>query len=329
VAVVDRRWLKSCASLVALAILSLSPISGCLAQSMPALGYAAARNADPNRLEIFQRGLTDLGYVEGKTMHIEYREGVLDADYDDVMAEFVGRKVDIILAANVAAAVAAAKATKRIPIVLLAVNDPVGLGLVVSLSHPGTNVTGTTMYAPQLIGERLQILKRITPNLDKVAMVMNGNNANNAAQLEKVGSEARGLGIEILALDVRKPEDVEPAFDRARALGAKGLVNAVDSFINSQRFALAAEAATRKLPAIYSDVEYVQAGGLMGLGPGHAEGYYGAARYVDEILDGASPADLAIAGATAFTFSVRRSALRKLGLTLPADISARVNDWQD
>jgi putative ABC transport system substrate-binding protein len=112
------------------------------------------------------------------------------------MADLVNRQVKIILAANVAAAVAAGQATKTIPIVLLAVNDPVGVGLVKNLERPGTNITGTTGYAPQLIGERLRILKSIVPNLDKVAMVLNGNNANNAAQFELLRSEARGLGIE-------------------------------------------------------------------------------------------------------------------------------------
>src|SRR5204863_8101783 len=119
------------------------------------------------------------------------------------------------------------------------------------------------------------------------------------------------------------------AFDKAVAFGAKALVNGVDTFINSRRFALAAGAAKHKLPVVYSDVEYVLAGGLMALGPGHYEGYYGAARYVDRILRGVNPADLPVAGPTQFTFSVNRSTLGTLGLTLPSDVRARVNDWVD
>jgi putative tryptophan/tyrosine transport system substrate-binding protein len=265
----------------------------------------------------------------GKTCGSTIEKGVLDADYHQVMMEFVAAKLDIILAANAPAAVAAGKATSTIPIVMLAVNDPVGLGLVKSLDHPGTNVTGTTMYAPQLVGERLHILKSIVPSLDKIAMVVNGNNPNNAPQLELVRSDARGLGIEVIALDLRKPEDVEQAFDRAVAFGAKALVNGVDSFINSRRFVLAVQAEKYRLPAIYTDDEYVVAGGLMSLGPGHLEGFYQAAQYVDKILRGANAADLPIAGATQFTLSVCRSALAKLGLTLPAEITARVNAWID
>jgi len=310
-------------------LLLLLPDSASVAQSVPVLGYVAAKNASSKRLEVFKQGLGEFNYIESRNIRIDYREAVLDAEYHSVMTELVGSEVNILLAANAPAAIAAAKATKTIPIVLLGVNDPVGLGLVKSLQHPGTNVTGTTIYAPQLIGERLRILKRLVPNFDKVSMVLNGNNANNAAQFELVRSEARGLGIEAQALDIRKPEDVEIAFDKAVTFGTKALVNGVDSFINSRRFALATGAAKHKLPIIYTDVEYVLAGGLMALGPGHYEGYHGAARYVDKILRGTNPADLPVVGPTQFTFSVSRSALEKLGLALPSDISVRVNDWLD
>ena len=206
------------------------------------------------------------------------------------------------------------------------------------------------MYAPQLIGERLQILKSMIPNLDKIGMVMNGNNTNNAAQVARVRSHAHGLGIEVLAVDIRKPDDVGPAFDQAAAFGAKAFVNGVDSFINSRRFDLAAEAEKRKLPAMYTDVEYVLAGGLMSLGPGIRGLGAAFARVLRSEMPQhtqihaefpiANPAELPIAGATQFTLSVGRnavhaqrslcSALAKLGLTLPPDITARVpNDWVD
>jgi putative ABC transport system substrate-binding protein len=314
---------------LALALLAAVQVTDTVAETVPLMGYVAARNANPKRLDVFKQGLAELGYVEGKNIRIEYREAVLDPEYHGVMADLVTRKVDVILAANVAATVAAAKATKAIPIVMLAVFDPVGIGAVKSLERPGTNVTGMTSYAPQLIGERLRILKRIVADLDKVAMALNGNNANNIAQLELLRSEARTLGIEVQSLDIRKPEDVDAAFDTALAFGAKALVNAVDTFINSRRFVLAAGAAKHKLPMVYSDAEYVSAGGLMALGPGHYEGYYGAAKYVDKILRGANPADLPIAGPTQFTMSVNRTALAKLGLSLPSDLSARVDEWID
>jgi putative ABC transport system substrate-binding protein len=294
------------------------------AQTVPVIGYVAAKNANPKRLEAFKQGLTELGLVDGKSIKIEYREAMLDAEYHGVMADLANRKLDIVLAANVAATVAAAKATSSIPIVMLAVFDPVGIGVVKSLEKPGTKG-----YAPELIGERLRILKRIVPNIDKVAMTLNGNNVNNTSQFNLLRTEAQKLGIDSLALDTRNPADVDLAFDKAAAFGAKGLTNAVDTFINSRRFALAAGAARRKLPFVYSDVEYVVAGGLLALGPGHYEGYYGAAKYVDRILKGTKPADLPIDGPTQFTMSASRSAIAKLGLLLPPDISARVNEWID
>lgn len=314
---------------LALALLSFVSSAHTKAEPMPTLAYVAAKNANPKRLDIFKKGLAELGYAEGKNVRIDYREAVLDADYNGVVAELIDRKVDIILAANVAATRAAARATKTIPIVMMAVFDPVGIGVVKSLERPGTNVTGTTTYAPHLTGERLRILKRLAPQLDKIAMALNGQNPNNAAQLELLRSEAQKLGIAVEPLDIRKPEDVDAAFDKALAFGAQGLVNAVDPFINSQRFALSAAAAKHKLPFVFSDVEYVMAGGLMALGPGHYEGYYGAAKYVDKILHGANPADLPIAGPTEFTMSANRTALKNLGLSLPPDLADRVNEWID
>lgn len=315
------------AGMLALTLVALLVISGSHAQRIPVLGYVAAKNANPKRLEVFKQGLSELGYVEETNIRIEYREAVLDEEYTGIVGELVDRKVDMILAANVAAARAAAAATKTIPIVLLAVFDPVGIGVVRSLERPGTNVTGTTMYAPRLVGERLRLLRRIVPTLDKVAMALNGNNPNNLGQFELLRSEAQRLGIAVETLDIRKPEDVDAAFAKAMAFGAKGLVNAVDTFINSRRFALAANAAKYKLPFVYSDIEYVMAGGLIALGPGHNEGYYRAAIYVDKILRGANPAELSIAEPTEFTMSANRQALKSLGLALPSELVAEVNEW--
>ena len=147
--------------MLGVALLAALHVSDGIAQTGPVMGYVAAKNVNPERLAIFKKGLTDLGYVEGKNIRIEYRDAVLDTEYHGVMADLANRKVTIIVAANVAATVAAAKATDTIPVVMLAVNDPVGVGVVKSLERPGTNVTGTTGYAPQLIGERLRILKSI------------------------------------------------------------------------------------------------------------------------------------------------------------------------
>jgi len=310
-----------------LALLVAMPIVEAAAQTVPVLGYVANENADPKRMAALKRGLTDLGYIEGKTLRIEYRYARLDHEYDAVMAELVSRKVSVIFAGNAPAAVAAAKATRTIPVVLGAVNDPVGLGVVDSLERPGRNVTGTTIYAPHLIGERLRILKAIVPALDRVSIFVNGNNKNNPAQVTLLTAAAKDFNIEVQSIDIRTPADVEPAVARAMAWGAKGFFNGVDSFINSQRFAIAKLAAQNKVPTIYTDREYALAGGLMSLGVGHLDGYSRAAGYVDKILRGANPADLPIAPPTETIFSVNRSALQDIGLTLPQGIADRVTEW--
>ena len=156
---------------------------------------------------------------------------------------------------------------------------------------------------------------------------MNPNNRNNHAQVALLSAAAKDLGVEVQSMDFRAPADVEPAVSRAVAWRARGLFNSIDSFINSQRFAIARIAAQHRVPTIYTDREYVLAGGLMSLGVGHLEGYSGAAGYVDKILRGANPADLPIALPTQQIFSVSRSALQGVGLALPREIADRVGDW--
>ena len=310
-----------------LALLVGLGIAEATAQSVPVLAYVANENASPERMVAFKKGLADLGYIEGKNLKIEYRYAKLDQEYHAVMAELASRKVDIIFAGNAPAAVAAGKATRTIPIVLGGVNDPVGLGVADSLERTGRNVTGTTIYAPHLIAERVRILRGIVPNLDRVSMFMNGNNTNNPGQVTLLTAAAKDLGIQVQSLDIRTPANVAPAADKAIAWGAKGFFHCVDSFINSQRFALAKLAAQNNVPMIYTDREYVLAGGLMALGVGHLEGYYGAAAYVDKILRGANPTDLPIAPPTQRILSVGRSALQKIAITLPKEINDRVTEW--
>jgi putative ABC transport system substrate-binding protein len=299
-------------------------------EPLPVIGYMANKADNPERLRVFQQALAELGYIQGKNITIEFRLAELDSEYAGLAADLAARRVNLILAGVAPAAVAARKATRTIPIVIAQVNDPVGLRLVDSVEHPGTNVTGTANYSSQWIGERLRLLKSFVPALDKVAMVLNGNNANNPPQLALLRSEAQGLGIQVQPLDVRTPPDVGPAFGKALELGTKGLLFGADSFINSQRIPIVSMAAQSKLPAVYNDSEWVVAGGLMSIGPGHLEGYRGAAKYVDLILRGADPGDLQVTVAPPgqFTFSVNRSALAKFG-SLPNNLSARVDEWLD
>jgi putative ABC transport system substrate-binding protein len=315
--------------LLGLALLIGLPTTNGTAQKVSVLGYLTNANADPKRIEDVTQALADLGYVEGKNIIIEVRGAKSNEDYDTLATELVAQPVDIIIAVNSAATNAARKATSSIPIVMTAVNDPVEWGFVKSLERPGTNVTGTTLNAPQLVGERLRILKRLVPDLDRISMLIVASNAANRPLFELLTSEAKPMGIKTQALDVRLPQDMAPAFDKALGWGAKALVHANDASINAQRVAIAKLATQNHLPVMYADREYVMAGGLMSLGPGHRQGDVGAAKYIDSILHGANPAELSVAVPTEFTFSLSRSALDKLGLILPDDVKAKVNEWLD
>jgi putative ABC transport system substrate-binding protein len=308
-------------------VLLANPPALSAAQKVPVLGYLTNANADPKRLEDVRRALFSFGYVEEKNVTIEIRGATSKEDYDVLAAELAARPVDLIIAVNSTATDAARRATKTIPIVMTAVNDPVEWGFVESLEHPSTNVTGTTLNAPQLVGERLRILKRLVPDLDRVSMLVVPSNAANPRLFALLSSEAKALGIETQSLDVRLPQDIAPAFDKALAWGAKAMVHANDAFINAQRVAIGKLAAQSHLPMIYADREYVVAGGLMSLGPGHLQGDIGAAKYIDSILRGARPAELAIEVPTDITFVVSRSALRELGANLPDDVKAKVTEW--
>jgi putative ABC transport system substrate-binding protein len=276
-----------------------------------------------------KRALAELGYVDGKNIIVEVRGARSSSDYDTLAAELVARRVNIIVGVNATATNAARNATNAIPIVMTAVNDPVEWGFADSLERPGKNVTGTTLYAPQLVGERLRILKRLVPDLDQVSMLLVPTNAANSRLFALLTTEAEALAIKTQAQEVRVPRDIIPALNGARTWGAKALLHANDAFINSQRKVIAQFAEQNRLPVMYADREYVLAGGLMSLGPGHRQGDIDAARYVDQILRGANPAELPIARPTEFVFTVSRSRLDQLGIKLPPDIVAKVNDWID
>jgi putative tryptophan/tyrosine transport system substrate-binding protein len=320
---------KLAAGLLGLALLMGLQTANSTSQKIAVLGYLTNADADPKRLEDVVHALADLGYVEGTNITIDVRRAKSIEDYEPLAAELVARPVDIIIAANSAATKAARKATSTMPIVMTAVNDPVEWGFVKSLERPGTNVTGTTLNAPKLVGERVRILKQLVPNLDRIAMLIVPSNAANGPLFTLLTSEAQTMDLKAQALDVRLPQDIAAAFDKALGWGAQALVHANDAFINSQRVTIAKLAAQNHLPVMYADREYVVAGGLMSLGPGHRQGDIGAAKYIDSILRGANPAELSVAVPTDFTFSVSRSALDKLGLTLPDEVKVKVTEWLD
>src|SRR5882757_4337779 len=207
------------AAIIGLALFaSFRPMTS-TAQTVPTVGYLTNAGADPVRLADVKSALTKFGYVDGKNIIIEVRGAKSNSDYDVLAAELVARHVNIILGVNATATNAARKVTNTIPIVMTAVNDPIEWGFADSLERPGKNVTGTTLYAPQLVGERLRILKRLVPNLDQVSMLLVPTNAANPRLFTLLTSEAEALAIKTQALEVRLPQDIIPALNNARSWG--------------------------------------------------------------------------------------------------------------
>jgi putative ABC transport system substrate-binding protein len=280
----------------------------------------------PDPLIPFLQGLRDLGYVEGKNIHIEYRyaEGKLDR-LPELAAELVGLKVDVIVVAANPSVEAAKKATRTIPIVMALGTEPVESGLIASLARPGGNVTGLATLNPELAGKRLEILKEAVPGLSRVAVLRNANNPITEPQLRETRAAAQALRIELQLLEVRGPKDLESAFQA----GAKGRVGAVivlaDFMAREQQKNIVALSAKSRLAAMYPNGEAVIAGGLMSYGADNPDMHRRAATYVDKILKGTKPEDLPVERPMKFEFIINLKAAKQIGLTIPPNLLARAD----
>jgi putative tryptophan/tyrosine transport system substrate-binding protein len=277
------------------------------------------------RVEAFRQRLRELGYVEGKNIVIEYRyaEGKLER-LPDLAAELVGLKVDVIVTTGQAVLVAK-KASPTLPIVFGAAADPVGAGLVSSLARPGGNITGLSLMAQDLDGKRLELLKEAFPKVARVAFLWVPVDSRGNLALTEMEAAAKALGLKLLSLEVRSPEDFEGAFARAKTNGAHALVTSASPLIDTQQRQVLDFAAKNRLPAMYHTSEYVEAGGLMSYAPNYADLWRRAGDYVDKILKGAKPADLAVEQPTKFEFTVNLKAAKQIGLTIPSNVLARAD----
>ena len=274
--------------------------------------------------ETFQQAMRDLGYVEGKNIVIEYRyaEGKV-ARLSNLAEELVRLNVDVIWALGPAVS-HAKNATKTIPIVITHVSDPVGSGLVASLARPGGNITGLSGVGPELSGKRLELLKEVILKLSRVAFFGNST-APATAQLREMERAAGELGVKVQYLDVPSPKEIEPALLAA----SKGRAQAV--FINrnpvtATHYARIAELAIKnRLPTMYADREFVEAGGLMSYGPDYIFMYRRVAVFVDKILKGTKPADLPVERPMKFEFVINLKTAKQIGLTIPPNVLARAD----
>jgi putative tryptophan/tyrosine transport system substrate-binding protein len=298
---------------------------------VPRIGFLCAMAGPLAHTEGFVQGLRDLGYVDGQHITIEYRfTGVPDGRsprtcfpeetserFRDVAAEFVQRRVDVIVVASTPAIGPAKDVTTHIPIVMAQSDDPVGSGFVASLARPGGNITGLTSIAPELSGKRLELLKEAVPHLARVAVLANPANPATPRLVRETEVAAQALALQLHLLEVRSPIDFPPAFAALRREGAAALLVLPDLTLFDHIPRLTELAATHRLPAMYDSRQFVEAGGLMAYGPSDTDLFRRTATYVDKILKGAKPADLPVEQPTKFELVINLKTAQALGLTIP------------
>jgi ABC-type uncharacterized transport system substrate-binding protein len=293
------------------------------ATKIPRIGFGAATG--PDSIVEFRRGLRDLGYIEGKNILIEYRYAKGVAEFPNLVAELVRLKVDVIVVTSTVAAQAAKNATTTIPVIFTSVGDPVGTGVVASLARPGGNVTGFSNLSPELSGKQLELLKEAFPKISHVAVLSETANTGNAASLGEMKVAAEALRVTLQRLEVRGPDDFEPAFSAIKRERASALIVLRNNVIRAHLAQIVGLAIKSRLPALYPDSFSTDAGGLMSYGPKPFEQSRRVAIYVDKILKGAKPADLPVEQPTKFEFVINLKTARQIGLTIPPNVLARAD----
>jgi len=283
----------------------------------------------PHLREAFLEGLRDLGYVEGRNVVIEYRfaEEKLER-LPTLAAELVALKVDVIVAPNTPAALAAKQATRTIPIVFSFAADPVTSRLVTSLAQPGGNVTGLSVFGPELVGKCLEQLKQAVPGVSRVAYLWQPGALDERQEkdrLKRAEVAARALGMRLQVVEARGPEDFDRAFSDMTRARADALTVLGGAMLFTERRRLVDLAAKNRLPAVYSWREFVDVGGLMSYGPDLADSLRRATTYVDKILKGTKPGDLPVEQPTKFELVINLKTAKALGLTIPQSVLARAD----
>ncbi|HEX2135468.1 MAG TPA: ABC transporter substrate-binding protein [Microvirga sp.] len=290
------------------------------------IGYLAPAG-NQRLLGAFKNGMRDLGYVEGRNLSIEHRVGDGRPErLDEVAAELVQLAPDVIVVAGRAAAVAAARATRTIPIVFAPVGDPVLSGLVSSLAQPGGNVTGVALYASELNQKRLEVLKEAVPGIRRVALLYNENNPNHSVFWRDTRSAGEALGLDLRLVLAKGISDLDAAFTAMEREKVDALVVPPDAEFDSGRQQIVGLAGERRLPTMYEHRAFVDAGGLMSYGPSIDRMSYRAAAYVDKILKGARPSDLPIEQPSIFELFINLNAAKALGLDIPQAILLRADE---
>jgi putative ABC transport system substrate-binding protein len=270
-------------------------------------------------LEAFRQGLRELGHVEGKTFVLELRYGEARAErISEIARELVGLKVDVIVTATDIAIAAVKRETQTIPIVMTGSTDPVGTGFVASLARPGGNVTGLSFMSPELSGKRLELLREAVPGLSRVAFLWNPDVRGALFDYKETEGAARSLRLQLQSVEASRAEDLDRAFSAITEQRAQALiVQTPNPVLFANRGRIVSFAQRNRLPSMYANRDYVDAGGLMSYGPNVPDSFRRAATFVDKILSGAKPADLPVEQPTKFELVINLKTAKALGLTIP------------
>ena len=295
---------------------------------LPTIGFLGATtpSAQSQWTAAFLERLRGLGWIEGRNVAIEYRwmEG-RNERVAEIAAEFVQLRVDVIVVQGTAAVVGAKQATSVIPIVFALAGDPVGSGLVASLARPGGNVTGLSGQQADIAAKRLELLREVVPSLHRLAIVANVGNPYAILELGEIQGGARALGLEAATFEIRRAEDVAPAF-RALKGRADALYVINDPLVNTNRVRIILSALGARLPTMHGSREHVEAGGLMSFGPNYPDLFRRTADYVNKILRGAKPGDIPVEQPTKFDLVVNVLTAAALGITLPPTLLTRADE---
>jgi putative ABC transport system substrate-binding protein len=292
------------------------------------IGYLSQASTQINtvRLAAFRAGMLELGWVEGRDYSIDarYANGVTHA-LPGLAADLVATRPDLLLVPSDEDVRLLAQSTRTIPIVFAITQDPVGNRLVASLRRPGGNATGLTTISTELSSKRLQLLKEAFPRAAHIVLLFEPDNVGSVSQAKEIEEVASRLGVRITPIELRQPADIEPAFKRATAIGAQAYIVTTGGTIASQRQAIADRFIRLKAPAMFTNKEWPEAGGLMSYGPSFTDNFRRAAVYVDKILKGANPGEIPIEQPTKFELIVNMKTAKVTGFTFPKSFLAQAN----
>ncbi len=315
--------------LLALGAGALTAPLATFAQSKPRvwqIGFLAADSASTRLYDSFRQGMRDLGYIEGQTCVIRSR--FADGKYERLPAfaeELVRSKVDVLVAGTTLSVQAAKKATSSIPIVMVAIPDPIGEGFAGSLSRPGGNITGLSTIVTEASAKHVELLRAVIPKLSRIAVLINPSNPSDSLILEQISGAAFSSGVQVLPFEAGSVAEIEAGFSAMTRARVEAAIVAADSFFEVQRDQIARLAVKNRLPTIYSNRELTEAGGLMSYGQDLGDQYRRAAGYVDKILRGAKPSDLPVEQPLVLELVVNRKTAKALGLTLSTELLLRAD----